>query len=773
MNKKFGLVALSLLATAATAQEFITLKPSAKKGKDAFIFKMDDPSILVESVAPGKTNYGADDNLYYSTWTYHGDVGTRRALIEFEELNDISKKYIILNAQLILYGVNKDQWEGNSSNPSGRFDTKNNGILERVTEKWDESKVTWATQPATSRDGAVSLYNSTEEWNWNMALDVTDLVKNIVSKKHKNYGWMLRLDREIYYRQVRFATSDHADSTLHPELVITYTTSKEIAANYEKSRKLTAPATKDWQSGDPEKVEAPRKEMVTNAYDSPNAVDAAPYTNQGATMAPPPPVFDDAGYRQRENLVGKRDDEFDVSTSACNSNRNQLGNSRYYLVTNSSNNNFYRYGVEDVERNQILPVIYSSISQFNKNYYRLGFGTNYGIFDKDFKEVLPIEYSNINVVQGYDYFIATKNNTTKLLDKKGENVYTTEPYRSVETMTYYDESTNVGGIKYVKMYDSNGSFLFDLDKRKRVTPSTNGYYEYNRDIDMLIYRNNNGNIKDAYIMDMDLKVKDGKFEEIQEIKNGKAVAKNGKYGLIDKDGKPAIPFEYDAMQRVYSNLTAFVVKKNGKYGVINEQRKELIPMTCDSIIYYNENCIMVMQNKQWGMMDILGQEKVKPQFNSILLNQNYNNTTVLGMNTSGGKIVDVSGQTLSSLNIDKAYNPENGYGYYTTEKSGKFGALSTTFKELIPAKYESLAIAHYNAKVFIAKLNKKFGLLSLEGNELLKFDYDDIASTNSDVLIVKKGNKYGAFSLGSNKMVVPIEYDNIAPQSSYSDKKVY
>lgn len=751
MNKKFGLVALSLLATAATAQESITLKPGAKKGKDAYIFAMQDSMAQHDSKQPYITNYDTDGNMLYSTWTYNDNTGTHRILIEFEELSKISKKAIILNAELKLHGVTDDGWAGNST------ENTNNGKLFRITKKWNEGDVTWKNQPAIDRDKYANL--PAIEWNKDMTINVTDLVQEIVSKKEKNYGWMLRLNQEQIYRGVRFASSDHRDSTLWPELVVTYTTSKKITGNIKKQGGPIVPTIALLPAENAEGHFIGNEERMA-ATDNPDL-------SREPTMEQAPQATKQLGYS------GPGINAFDVSTSACNSNRNQLGNSRYYLVTNSSNNNFYRYGVEDVERNQVLPVIYSGISQFNKDYYKLGFGSNYGIFDKDFKEVLPIEYSNINAVQGYDYFIASKNNTTKLLDKKGENVYTTETYRSVEAMAYYDESTNVGGLKYVRMYDVNGSFLFDLNKKKRVTSSSNGYYEYNRDIDAFIYRNNATNNREAYLMDMDLKVKGGKFEEIQDIKNGKAVAKNGKYGLIDKDGKPAIPFEYDAMQRVYSNLTAFVVKKNGKYGVINEQRKELIPMTCDSIIYYNENCIMVMQNKQWGMMDILGQEKVKPQFNSILLNQNYNNTTVLGMNTSGGKIVDVSGQTLSSLNIDKAYNPENGYGYYTTEKSGKFGALSTTFKELIPAKYESLAIAHYNAKVFIAKLNKKFGLLSLEGNELSKFEYDDIASTNSDVLIVKKGNKYGAFSLGSNKMVVPIEYDNIAPQNSYSDKKVY
>lgn len=72
----------------------------------------------------------------------------------------------------------------------------------------------------------MTIPQSTQQWNWGYTIDnTTDLrtiVQNMVNNPSTNYGFMLKLQTEATYRDMLFASSDNADSTLWPELIVTY-----------------------------------------------------------------------------------------------------------------------------------------------------------------------------------------------------------------------------------------------------------------------------------------------------------------------------------------------------------------------------------------------------------------------------------------------------------------------------------------------------------------------------------------------------------------------
>ncbi|RLD37386.1 MAG: hypothetical protein DRI89_15255, partial [Bacteroidetes bacterium] len=54
-------------------------------------------------------------------------------------------------------------------------------------------------------------------------IDVTNLVIDMLEPSVENNGFMIRMVDEInFYKGVIFASSDHVDYTLHPELVVCY-----------------------------------------------------------------------------------------------------------------------------------------------------------------------------------------------------------------------------------------------------------------------------------------------------------------------------------------------------------------------------------------------------------------------------------------------------------------------------------------------------------------------------------------------------------------------
>lgn len=172
-----------------------------------------------------------------ATWTWDGDLFTERSLIKFNELESIPTGAIITNVKLKLYGCS-DQ-EGNNVYPGSSFNEYSNSVyVQRVTSAWDESTVTWSTQPTTSTSTLTQIIipNSEGQYNWNYTIENSDelkaMVQDMVSNPNTNHGFILKLISETTYRRMAFASSDNADSTLWPALQVTYSYNDTCNSNF-------------------------------------------------------------------------------------------------------------------------------------------------------------------------------------------------------------------------------------------------------------------------------------------------------------------------------------------------------------------------------------------------------------------------------------------------------------------------------------------------------------------------------------------------------------
>lgn len=206
---------------AAHAQT-VTLKPNAANGQDVCIATSYGcrPS---GSTSPWEVlSNGNGTELVYMDWTYNAGGcphGTHRILLKFDALSTLVPGAVIANATLKLYGVPTTSSYGNSSHPGSPYGTTNEGWVRRVTGSWAENTVTWNTQPSTTTVNQVATPVSTSQFSWNMSVNVTGIIRDIISSGTNN-GMMLVLQNEAIYRASFFASSDHPDSTLWPELVV-------------------------------------------------------------------------------------------------------------------------------------------------------------------------------------------------------------------------------------------------------------------------------------------------------------------------------------------------------------------------------------------------------------------------------------------------------------------------------------------------------------------------------------------------------------------------
>lgn len=192
--------------------EVLKLQPDAKSGKDAVVWTERPDTPIPNS---------QDLQAMAWTWYAHGyDGGVRRSLVDFD-LSSIPESAKIVNATLYLY-YNPTSGDIPSTQGHSQRDGSNKSILSRITAPWSEETVTWNTQPAVSMDNQIHV-RASESATEDYAIDVKNLVEDMVANPSESFGFLYALANEDYYRAMIFASSDNANNELHPKLVVEYT----------------------------------------------------------------------------------------------------------------------------------------------------------------------------------------------------------------------------------------------------------------------------------------------------------------------------------------------------------------------------------------------------------------------------------------------------------------------------------------------------------------------------------------------------------------------
>lgn len=226
MKTLSSILLLLLLFFHANAQITARYKPGPVVGEDAGIMTTYGCTTRWSTVPAEFSSSPTGVELLYSDWTYSAGGcphGTIRALLRFAQMDTIPVSAVIISAELKLFGVTTSSNWGTSTFPGSPYPLSNEAWVQRVTGSWSEATVTWNTQPTTTTVNQATLTPTTARWGWVKSADVTDIVKDIRTTG-VNDGFMLRLQTEAYYRAAIFSSSDGADSTLWPELIIKYRT---------------------------------------------------------------------------------------------------------------------------------------------------------------------------------------------------------------------------------------------------------------------------------------------------------------------------------------------------------------------------------------------------------------------------------------------------------------------------------------------------------------------------------------------------------------------
>ncbi|MBN2736653.1 MAG: DNRLRE domain-containing protein [Spirochaetales bacterium] len=157
---------------------------------------------------------GYADYFAADAWTWSSRPGKVRSLLQFN-LSSIASNKTITEAKLYLYSHPSIKHYSPSS-------TSTNAVhLYRVISPWSANTACWNNQPSISSYHSVQVPAAQYGYSSkNYVLDVTAMINDMY--RYGNYGMMLKLDSENYYRRMYFASSECSQSSLRPRLVIKY-----------------------------------------------------------------------------------------------------------------------------------------------------------------------------------------------------------------------------------------------------------------------------------------------------------------------------------------------------------------------------------------------------------------------------------------------------------------------------------------------------------------------------------------------------------------------
>ena len=250
----------------------------------------------------------------------------------------------------------------------------------------------------------------------------------------------------------------------------------------------------------------------------------------------------------------------------------------------------------------------------------------------------------------------------------------------------------------------------------------------------------------------------------QEYENVQAIPTETTY-----DG---IPFE----------KTVLKFKKDGKYGLINLDGKQVLKPEYESItaIPYKEGMLIVKQNEKCGVVNVNGKTLIPAEYESITADNYYSDQTMY--KTTGFIVskksdegyrygyIDYKGKTIAKTEytqIDRVTDVEDDKNVYLVAyKNGQAGLLKNK-KVVLNYEYEDISYNAYN-DVFVIKRNSKEGIADKQGKIKVPTEYTNI-SLGGIYVNAEKDGQFVLLDLNGNV----IENQDIVTKLPTKDGKHY
>lgn len=251
-----------------------------------------------------------------------------------------------------------------------------------------------------------------------------------------------------------------------------------------------------------------------------------------------------------------------------------------------------------------------------------------------------------------------------------------------------------------------------------------------------------------------------KIEALQNIdtagnltcdKNVLKVEKDGKYGLINFDGKEITAIDYEEITAVSGIENSFKIKKDGKYGIVDNEGKIIVEAKyadIDILGKDNKSGFIVKDDSgKYGIIDYSNNQVLEIKYDTI--EKIYGNDLYVVTVDGKQKVVNKENADVLTSGFDSIKqilaNQENAVVFV---KSNKYGVMNLSGEVIIDAQYDDLKETKLGT--FIAKKDDKFGIIDIEKQEKLAFEYASIVYNEKADIYIAEDSSFNSNILNSN-----------------------
>ena len=443
--------------------------------------------------------------------------------------------------------------------------------------------------------------------------------------------------------------------------------------------------------------------------------------------------------------------------------------SGYFVVKNIQKEN-RRYKIE-------------TISEYK--YFVLKENDKYGVIDSKGNKIIEAKYDNIKIPNPQnDVFICYENNATKVINQKGEEIYT--QYENVEPLRLKNIVSDLMYEKSVLKYSQNGKYgIININGKKITNPI---YDEIDtlqtKEGELLVKKDGKYgviNIKGAVLVKPQYdKVEADKFyEEENGYRNSgyvvsKTTEEGYRYGYVNLEGKEILQTKYNDLYRVTETNgedVYIICAENGKYGLFKNDRK-IIDNEYQSLIYNeSNNTITALKGKKYGIISLNGKTIVPLEYKQIDITGDYIYAKTTDENTkifdATGKQTDMSENT-AIINVDNTnykihidtINDKTAYSIYENDKK-----LTNNEYMYIQYLYDNYFVA--------CNTNGKLGIIDSNEKTKLEFNYNSIQKIEDTKMVQAINNDTKMTEIYSEKISKIVELKNAVIQVNDNYLKVF
>lgn len=251
-----------------------------------------------------------------------------------------------------------------------------------------------------------------------------------------------------------------------------------------------------------------------------------------------------------------------------------------------------------------------------------------------------------------------------------------------------------------------------------------------------------------------------KIEAIQNVdesnnlwyeENVLKVQKNGKWGLVNMQGKELLKSEYDEITAMKGIKNSLLIRKEDKIGVANDDGSIILDVTYAEVTNLGKDnksgFIVKTSEGKYGIVDYSKNQVLEPKYEGI--KNIYGNDLYVVIEAGKEKIINKQGEEIGANNFDSVAqilkSKDAGIIFIKDEK---YGVMNLNGEIIIAPEYENLKEA--KEEILIAKKDGKTGIIDMSKTEKVPFNFTSITYNELADIYIAEDEEFNSNMIDGN-----------------------